>query len=276
MRAPGHPVTVSRPITIAHRDGRVIQGGDAMLRDIAAAAHEPAAHDPTMRSEMINAVRSSIAARRTVSQTKPMPADWLMLALIVIVLAVCAAGFTMSRHLIMPPQEEAREPVIHDLRFGGQSLRVAEHWLAVRDSIPGRLSLRIPLSDIVGEAASPDAQLIVALSAPDPTVAPADRPRLIYARFLSGDASTFGGNLVRRSFRADTPYEGEVLLLAPPEGRSFAARCGIADDGPVAPSCSAELRRNGLDIQLQMAQSDVRYWEQIVTWLTTDLLAPRD
>ncbi|MCC5979999.1 MAG: hypothetical protein JJU21_18220 [Salinarimonas sp.] len=213
---------------------------------------------------------------RSSTQQRRIGVDALVLILIVLVCVTCIAAFVMSRHLVMPAREEAQEPVIHDLRFGGQSLRVAEHWLAVRDGIPGRLSLRIPLSDIVGEAASPDAQLIVALAAPDRAVAPADRPRLIYARFLSSDASTFGGNLVRRSFRTDTPYEGEVLLLAPPEGRSFAARCGKRNDGPVAPSCSAELRRNGLDIQLQMAKTDVRHWERIVMWLTTDLLAPRD
>jgi len=203
-------------------------------------------------------------------------ADALVLALIFLVCAASIAAFGMSRHLVLPPEAEPQEPVIHDLRFAGQPLRVAEHWLAVSDGVPGRLSLRVPLSDIVGDAVEPDAQLIVALSAPDRAVTPADRPRLIYARFLSSDASTFGGNLVRRSFRADTPYEGEVLLLAPPEGRSFAARCGKREDGPVAPSCSTELRRNGLDIQLQMAKQDVRHWERIVTWISTDLLAPHE
>lgn len=218
----------------------------------------------------------AIGQRRAGLPQKLIRADLMVLALIVLVCAAGIAAFSMSRHLLLPSQAEPQEPVLHDLRFGGQALRVAEHWLAISDGVPGRLSLRIPLADIIGEAAAPDAQLIVALAAPDRAVAPADRPRLIYARFLSSDASTFGGNLVRRSFRADTPYEGEVLLLAPPEGRSFAARCGKRGDGPVAPSCSAELRRNGLDIQLQMAKQDVRHWERIVLWLSTDLLAPHD
>lgn len=203
-------------------------------------------------------------------------ADLLVLVLIVLVCAAGIAAFSMSRHLLFPTKAEPREPIMHDLHFRGQTLRVAEHWLAVNDGIPGRLSLRIPLADIIGDVAAPKAQIIVALTAPDQAVAPADRPRLIYARFLSGDASTFGGNLVLRSFRDDTPYAGEVLLLAPPEGRSFAARCGRHDGGPVAPSCSAELRRNGLDVQLQMAKVDVRHWERIVLWLNTHLLTPHD
>lgn len=216
----------------------------------------------------------AIGHRRPDPPARMMRADALVLILIALVCAAGIAAFSMSRHLVLPAEPEAGPPVMHDLRFGGQTLRVAEHWLAISDGVPGRLSLRVPLSDIVGDAAEPDAQLIVALAAPDRAVAPADRPRLIYARFLSSDASTFGGNLVRRSFRADTPYEGEVLLLAPPEGRSFAARCGKRGDGPITPSCSAELRRNGIDIQLQMAKRDVRYWERIVLWLSTDLLAP--
>ena len=214
--------------------------------------------------------------RHTTPKTRMMRADGLVLALIILVCAAGIAAITMSRHLFLPAESAIQEAVIHDLRFAGQRLRVAEHWLAVQSGLPGRLSLRIPLSDIVGDTAEPDAQLIVALGTPDRAVAPADRPRLIYARFLSSDASTFGGNLVRRSFRADTPYEGEVLLLAPPEGRSFAARCSKRVDGPVAPSCSTELRRNGLDIQLQMAKRDVRHWERIVTWISTDLLAPHE
>lgn len=228
------------------------------------------------QGDMIRAMRGAVTSRHKTQPTKEFRADWLMLALIMIVFVVCAGAFAMSRHLVLPPRDDVQEPIIHDLRYNGQALRVAEHWLAARDGIPGRLSLRIPLSDIIGDVAEPEAHVIVALTAPDPTVTPADRPRLIYARFLSSDASTFGGNLVRRSFRADTPYEGEVLLLAPPEGRSFAARCGKRGDGPVAPSCSAELRRNGLDIQLQMAKQDVRHWERIVLWLSTDLLAPHD
>jgi len=218
----------------------------------------------------------AIGQRQAGPPQKLIRADLLVLVLIVLVCAAGIAAFSMSRHLLLPTKSEPQEPIMHDLRFAGQSLRVAEHWLAISDGVPGRLSLRIPLADIIGDAAAPEAQLIVALAAPDRAVAPADRPRLIYARFLSSDASTFGGNLVRRSFRDDTPYAGEVLLLAPPEGRNFAARCAQRGDGPVAPTCSAELRRNGLDIQLQMAEADVRHWERIVLWLNTDLLAPHE
>ena len=79
-----------------------------------------------------------------------------------------------------------------------------------------------------------------------------------------------------RRFHADSPYSGEVLLIAPPEGRHFSARCDRSGAKPIEPSCFAQIRRAGFDIEIQFSKRDIVHWERIMAWIAGVLIMPAD
>ena len=105
-------------------------------------------------------------------------------------------------------------------------------------------------------------QIVVTISAPDDAVDPAERPSKLYGRFLSPEAWSHPGGLVIRHFEPGSPYENEDLYLAPPEGRSFSARCMRAPDRPdgLPDNCIAELRQSGLDVRLRFSPELLPEW----------------
>lgn len=194
-------------------------------------------------------------------------------------IGLCAVLVQTSRGTLFPATDEAEQEVVtHHLQFAGRGLRVRETWLVARSHMPGepRLSLRVPLQDILPDRAHHGDALTIALSPEDASLPPADLPRMLYARFLASEATAVAGNLVRRPFHADSPYAGEVLLVAPPEGRHFSARCDQADAAPMQPSCFAQIRRSGLDIEIQIAKRDIVHWERIAAWIAGVLIIPDD
>lgn len=194
-------------------------------------------------------------------------------------IGICAALVLTSRGMLFPAKDQTEQEIVtHHLQFAGRGLRVRETWLVARSHMPGepRLSLRVPLEDILPARAHHGDALTIALSPEDASLPPADLPRMLYARFLASEATAVAGNLVRRPFHAGSPYAGEVLLIAPPEGRHFSARCDKADATPMPPSCFAQIRRSGLDIEIQIAKRDIVHWERIAAWIAGVLITPGD
>lgn len=194
-------------------------------------------------------------------------------------IGICAALVLTSRGMLFPQKEQTEQEVVtHHLQFAGRNLRVRETWLVARGHAPGelRLSLRVPLEDILSGVTGQADAITIALSPERGSLSPADLPRMLYARFLASDATTVAGNLVRRRFHADSPYSGEVLLIAPPEGRHFSARCDRSGAKPIEPSCFAQIRRAGLDIEIQFSKGDIVHWERIMAWIAGVLIMPAD
>ncbi|GGH25864.1 hypothetical protein GCM10007036_33260 [Alsobacter metallidurans] len=109
-----------------------------------------------------------------------------------------------------------------------------------------------------------DVLLVTILQADDGPDA-GTRAAELYGRYLESAVEEGPGGLISRRFRAKSPYAGEQLLLAPPDGRRFAARCdveGRAADG-LPDVCIAEFRRDGLDIQMRMESRLLEHWEAI-------------
>ena len=139
-----------------------------------------------------------------------------------------------------------------------------------------RLDLAVAWPSFEPPAAAPQASRDGRLSLGDVilvTVLPADespdpqtRPAQLYGRYLDSAVEDGPGGLMRRRFRDKSPYAGEILLLAAPDGRRFSARCEsearTADDG-LPDLCIAEIRRNGLDVQIRMEQPLLQHWEAI-------------
>ncbi|MBL8589655.1 MAG: hypothetical protein JNK46_14070 [Methylobacteriaceae bacterium] len=117
-----------------------------------------------------------------------------------------------------------------------------------------------------GEPGGRDERLIfVTLTPEDGALDPAERPVRLYARFLDATVWTHPGGLLMRRFQPNTPYAGEELYIAPPEGRAFFARCptpGAAGDG-LPDFCFTEMRAAGLALQVRFAPALLSEWERV-------------
>jgi len=107
--------------------------------------------------------------------------------------------------------------------------------------------------------------VFVTLSAAD-GMEPSERPAQLYPRFLEGDATPGPAGLIVRQFEPASPYQGERLLVAPPDGRLFFARCPKEDASSDATidSCLYVFRTKSLDVELRFAPSLVEHWETLV------------
>jgi hypothetical protein len=108
--------------------------------------------------------------------------------------------------------------------------------------------------------------VLVTIHPADGSMAPAERPKHLYARFLSAAATPEDGGLIRRRFRPGTPFEGEDLVLSAPDGRAFAARC-LDASSEVATACVAEMRLGALDVQARFAPALLPRWEALTARL---------
>jgi hypothetical protein len=122
--------------------------------------------------------------------------------------------------------------------------------------------IRIPFRAPTGNEGDPDESIVVSWRPADGSLAPAERPAVLYARFISPEASRSERGLIRRRFRDGTPYEGEDLFVAPPDGRGFWARCPTAPaQGDSSGRCLSEMRFGGRDVQLRFAPALLARWE---------------
>lgn len=195
-----------------------------------------------------------------------MPALFLALA----VIAALAALALWSRTLLA--REAVPVTTAVEITLADRTLVVPRAWLiagegASRAGRPvARVALEAPLREVLDLDTVPaDIGIGITFVPADEAPAPSDRPALLYNRFLAPGADPTADGLVRRAFAAQTPYEGEVLFLAPPQGRAFAARCLDAEAATgVRLPCLAEIRRGGLDVQIRMPRSALGHWSRIV------------
>lgn len=164
-------------------------------------------------------------------------------------------------------------------RIAGNQLQIDSQYLRVADQMRGGeqrqidLAVRFPdfrpsrdASAGAGRAAGAATQeIVITLTVPDDAVEPADRASKLYARFLEPDAWSHPGGLVMRRFEARSPYEREELYIAPPEGRTFFARCMRPAQPPdgLPESCISEFRQSGLDVRVRYNAELLSEWQQL-------------
>ena len=101
--------------------------------------------------------------------------------------------------------------------------------------------------------------------AADPKLDPAERTERLYERFLSRTSWSHPGELIARAFEDDSPFAGDELFYAPPEGREFAARCRRPDPTRKTPNtCMAVTRLGDLDIEMRFTASQLEDWRNIL------------
>jgi hypothetical protein len=203
--------------------------------------------------------------------------DLHVLAITALLAACLLYAAHLAQDMITAPGETVAQEM-HVIEIGGRGLEIERSWL-LGSAVHGdkqRISLRLPLERLIAQdIGDPKASVSLVFVTSDESLAPSERVKMLYARFLSSDAAPAAGGLIRRQFRSGTPYEGETLFLSPPEGRAFAARCPNSEIPGITATCSAEIRHAGFDIQIQLAQRDLALWERIVARVR-ELPSPRD
>lgn len=139
-------------------------------------------------------------------------------------------------------------------------------------AMPDIAPVRPVFPDDAGPASRHDlgATVLVAVTTADTTMPdPATRLSDLHTRFLGQTLADAPGGLMMRRFKANSPYDGETLVFAPPDGRLFWARCtGKAADDHLAPVCLTEIRRSGLDFQIRFDPRQLGEWDAIVSAAT--------
>jgi len=113
---------------------------------------------------------------------------------------------------------------------------------------------------------SPRAVVAITLSPKDDGADPAERPAVLYSRFFEADVWPGPAGLILRRFERGSPYDLEQIYLAPPDGRSFFARCPKTETaGPAttAEPCLTIFRKGALDVELRFPPALLEHWEAL-------------
>lgn len=116
--------------------------------------------------------------------------------------------------------------------------------------------------------------IFVSIAAHGNAVAPEERARTIYPRYLESGRATATDDLVTRAFRSDTPYASEDLVVA--TAPALVARC--SRDGRTPGICLSERRIEGADLTFRFPRSLLTEWRTVATamdQITTELHRPQ-
>jgi hypothetical protein len=103
--------------------------------------------------------------------------------------------------------------------------------------------------------------MFVSIAAHGNALAPEERARTIYPRYLENVASPAADGLQQRAFRADTPYAGEDLMVG--QQPDFIARC--SRDARTPGICMSDRRIEGADLAFRFPRSYLADWRAVAT-----------
>jgi hypothetical protein len=199
---------------------------------------------------------------------------WLLF--FVLFFAGVAAFIYSSPYFLQKQSDPAPVLRILNMNIGATHFRIPEHYIRDPDQrshgARARIYIAVTWPDFAPlipprsllSAETPSPIIFMTLEAADDTINPAHRPSSLYSRFLTTDVNEGSSQLVTRIFKAGTPYAGEVLHIAPPNGESFSARCQIVKN-PAARSehCLWQLRLDKLDVQVRFSEELLPDWEAL-------------
>ncbi|HYA81075.1 MAG TPA: hypothetical protein VED87_09120 [Methylocystis sp.] len=107
--------------------------------------------------------------------------------------------------------------------------------------------------------------VLIAVTPKDDSIDPKDRPQRLYARFLESGVWIGPEGLILRRFEQGSPYDLEELYIAPPDGRTFFARClkPGETDAAARDFCLFLFREDDLDVELRFAPALLEHWEAL-------------
>jgi hypothetical protein len=145
-------------------------------------------------------------------------------------------------------------------RVGGQidSLDIAATFPDLKPAGDATLPLDAP----AGKAPS---MVFLSIGRAERKVDPAEIVPTLYARFLDPEIVETDAGLLMRAFQEGSPYDGEDLYFAAPEGRAFSARCAkptVPPDG-LPETCIAAFREGGADVDMRFTTALLPQWEKL-------------
>ena len=151
-------------------------------------------------------------------------------------------------------QRVQRRPGTHerlDLAFLWPSLRPPDPAARLAPAVSARAVDRVFVSIIASASA----------------LAPADRVRTIYPRYLDTRISAGPGGLAVRPFRDGTPYQGEELIYDSGSVDGFVTRCTGDGPGPTLGICLYDARIGSADITIRFPRIWLEDWRAVVNGL---------
>lgn len=218
---------------------------------------------------------SSPAARLALAQE--MPSRSVDLAVLVLLAGTLLLSIALGGIAIALLRPRVPTPVgVVSYQIGERAFAVPRAWLRPAMPLKGgrvdRIDLVIPwpgataaeAAGAQGAAGGMGAVVLLNVAASDDAPDPAERVERIYSRFLTDGIAPAAEGLVARQFRPGSPYEHERLFLSAPDGRAFAARCAAPQQGArQAGSCLADMRLDGLDVQVIFAPERLADWQRL-------------
>ncbi len=113
-----------------------------------------------------------------------------------------------------------------------------------------------------GTVANPFDRIFITIADPDGELAPEDRLKTIYPRYLEKEPSSGPEGLLVLAFRAGTPYQGEDLIYDPSAPERFAVRC-TRTQGPALGTCLSERRIGGADVTVRVLRDWLEDWHAV-------------
>ncbi len=172
-------------------------------------------------------------------------------------------------HFLLSPEGEGRKIV--EAEIAGVKFVYARGYARDETTGAGGLSDRLafvasfpaftPLTAKQRAAVVPAVALTV--TPKDDSLDPAERPGKLYARFLTADALSGPGGLILRRFEQGSPYDSEDLFIAPPDGRTFFARCPKSQNGATSEGCLSVFREGDFDVELRFASGFLEHWDAL-------------
>jgi hypothetical protein len=225
------------------------------------------------------------AQRRSTAEppSKAITAKTLWLGFGLVLMIACIAFFAVSMTLFnafAPAPKPGAQPVA--VTVGNARMIVASTLFRVPEQIKGgtlaRLDLALdakslePAGSLATQSFKAAGLIFVSMEEARDGTDPASRAEDLYSRFLEPETTEGPDELVRRRFRAKSPYNDEELYMAAPDGRAFTARCGPMEARSMPPTCLWLVRHKGLDIQVRFAPEHLSDWQKIAVGIF-DLLA---
>jgi len=217
----------------------------------------------------------SIRTYPTTGDTAAMRARAIIQVAALLAGAAAAAGLAMA---IRPTADPVAQRAI--VRIGETRLAIPPDYMRFKPDRAGGTVARIELAAAAKDfrPAPPPrldlhdgdplaATVFITIERPDPRLEPADRMSRLYVRFLDEFSWSHPGGLRMRRFSNDSPYTGEDLYFAPPEGRQFTARCRRPPQPPdgLPSACLAEFRADGVDVRLRFSPDLLPEWERLMS-----------
>lgn len=115
------------------------------------------------------------------------------------------------------------------------------------------------VQETMQETIQPVDRIFLSIAAHHDTLAPEERARTIYPRYLEQDSTALQDGLTMRAFRAGTPYSGEDLFVA--DAPALDARCNR--DAATPGMCLSERRIDGADLTFRFPRSWLARWRDV-------------